>query len=65
MTSPNVIAALTEAILTDDVNQSRHLIALYEGSDTATQELIDRVLIIVCGYSLPTLVKMAKEAEQS
>lgn len=36
----------------------------HEGSDATTQELIDRVLIIVCGYSLPTLIKSAKEAEQ-
>ena len=63
MTSPNVIAALTDAILTDDVNQSRRLIALYEGGDTAKKEFIDEILIILCGYSLPTLITMAEVGE--
>jgi len=62
--SPDVISALSEAILSDDANQSERLVRLYTDSEPSAKDLIDDVLIIVCGYSLPTLIRKAEEGEQ-
>jgi hypothetical protein len=58
--SPDVLAALTQAILTDDMNQSDRLVRLYESSDMDEKDLIDRLLIIICGYSMPTLIEKSE-----
>ncbi len=36
--------------------QSQHLISLYDGSDINGKQLINDVLICVCGYSLTTII---------
>ena len=59
--SPNVIRAITEALLSDDVNQSKNLILFYHEVEPEDKELIDSVLIFICGYSMPTLIKQAEE----
>lgn len=62
-TTPDLIAAITFEMVNDDDNQSRELLALYDTSSKAEQELIDRVLIYLCGYSLPTLRAAAAGGE--
>ena len=46
---------------TDSMNDQ--LVEDHEQSDTAKKGVINRVLVLVCGWSLPTLIKMARDPD--
>lgn len=59
----NIVQTITNAILTDDCNQSNRIISLYNQSLKTERELIDSVLIALCGWSFKTLYKDSKKME--
>lgn len=55
-----LIRHLEWAMHTDDEtfdNKGRKLVEIYTEADAEEKELIDNVLIAVCGFSLKTLIK--------
>jgi hypothetical protein len=40
-------------------NQSKRLVNKYKSATPQEKELIDDILITICGYSMPTLIEMA------
>jgi hypothetical protein len=44
-------------------SDNRQLISFYENGDERTRGTINRVLIAVCGWSLPTLLKLATDPD--
>ena len=58
-----VIFAINQAI-TLKYRDHNALIDLYDNASNADQELIDRVLVIICGYPMPTLIVHAEENEK-
>jgi hypothetical protein len=58
-----VIGTIFKMMQDDDgvYKESRNLIEIYNASDDAAKVLIDVVLRCVCGYCLPTLVRMTQD----
>jgi hypothetical protein len=49
-------AHITEAIATDDYDQSDRLADIYLSADEAGKDLLDRAFICLCWYQLKTLM---------
>jgi hypothetical protein len=61
-----VIDKIYEMIGTDDDISERNsyrLVGLYERLDERGKGIVNATLIFVCGFSLPTLVKMVEDPE--
>ena len=59
-TTPDIIGTIFEAIESDDHRANSRLARTYEQADIAQKEIIDDLLITLCGYSMPTILKMAR-----
>ena len=59
-TTPDIIGTIFEAIESDDHRANAKLARTYEQADIAQKEIIDDLLITLCGYSMPTILKMAR-----
>ena len=57
---PDIIQTLTEEMMNDDVNESENLIEFYNKADDDERRGIDNCLLYLCGWSLESLVKIAK-----
>lgn len=62
--TPDIIGVLTDELLTDVENDSQRLISMYDNGDGGDIEVIDNVLIAICGYSLQSLKAMAIAANR-
>jgi hypothetical protein len=54
----NLIALVFQEMWDDDANtdrESERLLATYDEADAAGKQLIDDVLVSLCGWTLPTL----------
>jgi hypothetical protein len=54
-----LVAHITDAIATDDYDQSGRLADIYLSADAAGKDLLDRAFICLCGYQLKTLIASA------
>ena len=59
-TTPDITGTIFEAIESDDHRANARLVRTYEQADVAQKEVIDDFLITLCGYSMPTILKMAR-----
>jgi hypothetical protein len=53
-----------QAWKSDDDDGARQVLEYYTSSDDAAKEIIDMVMIKLCGWSVPTLVEMAGKLPQ-
>lgn len=53
----NLVANITEAIATDDYDQSERLADIYLSADDAGKDVLDRAFICLCGWQLKTLME--------
>lgn len=63
-----LIDFIEEQMMTDDEDryeQSVYLAVLYEKASQQDKELIDKVFIYLCGYSLNTLLDMNHEEKDN
>lgn len=58
---PDVISAIQNAMMDDDDNQSVRLVDTYNAADEAIKAVIDDVLIMLCGFSMPSLIRNAQD----
>jgi hypothetical protein len=54
-----LVAHVTEAITTDDYDQSERLADVYLSADETGKDLLVRAFICLCGYQLKTLMANA------
>jgi len=57
----SLIEVIQNELFTDDCDNSEMLEARYNKANEKGKELIDNVLMDICGWTLPTLIKMSKE----
>lgn len=57
---PDIIQTLIEEMTNDSVNESENLISFYNKTDDGERRGIDNCLIYLCGWSLESLVQIAK-----
>lgn len=58
---PDIIQTLIEEMTNDAVNESENLISFYNKIDDGERRGIDNCLIYLSGWSLESLVQIAKE----
>jgi len=63
--APDIFAVIIREMSTDDDRhkENANFQWFYDRSDEATKEIIDLTMIHLCGWSVPTLITMAKGAE--
>ena len=58
----DLISLIYEHMQSDDecpLKQSQYLVSAFDGADAKGKQLIDDVLICVCGFSLTTVINQA------
>lgn len=64
----NLIETIQEQILTDDVEtmkQANRMIAIYDKATKQEKQVIDDLMIALCGWSMPTLFDMVRDSQES
>jgi hypothetical protein len=64
MSTPDIIGVLADEISADGENDSARLIHLYENGDQGDKEVINEVLICICGWTMESLLRMAADSER-
>lgn len=60
----NLIEIIYDQMITDDYNTSKsshRILETYDNADSETKDIIDDILISLCGYSMPTLIDMVRD----
>lgn len=60
-----LVTLITEAIATDDDDQSQRLADEYLSADDAGKDLLDRVFVCLCGWELKTLMRNCEARNQT
>ena len=62
----NLIEIILDEMQTDDENttkQSWRIIRTYEKASNEQKDLVDDILISLCGWSVPTLIDMVRDSQ--
>lgn len=57
---PDIIWTILEEMNTDHENESEILIDFYNGGDEQRKEIVDLVLLMICGWKMDSLIQIAR-----
>ena len=59
-----LIAHISNAMCSDDTDQSVRLATLYDAADDRGKDLLDQAFICLCGWSMKTLIEQSALEEE-
>lgn len=57
----DVVGQIMNDMMTDDENDSKKLLCIYQNSSPEERGIMDYVLVCLCGYTMHSVIENAKE----